>query len=311
MIVSGSMAMLSYPTLDFKYYRQPTDCDYLISEEVYNQIIPTFGNYKFHSENKWGYSYISLDKTFSPMEFEIIDRNESSKLIYEYATNLGKDRITPELYLMMKLSHRYLKNSPHFLKTMRDIQFLRSKGITLNDELTRILKIREKETYTYAHPKLARSKVDFFENNQEGYTKQDYLVWDHDSIHEAVKLLDKPAYDFIKISSADVLCSKDQFMKQLEHVKLFTVYEETAVLALERILIPGDFKASPKKAFLTALEKVCTSISSGWWREYAWEHYDAVIHFWRTIGVAKYINDYNKAKAAGNLKLWEVNSYVH
>lgn len=65
------------------------------------------------------------------------------------------------------------------------------------------------------------------------------------------------------------------------------------------------------KAAEEALEKVCTSISSGWWREYAWEHYDAVIGFWKSIGVDKYVNDYNKAKNEGKLKLWEVNSYVH
>lgn len=33
--------------------------------------------------------------------------------------------------LALKLSHRYLKNSPHFLKTMHDIQFLRSRGVEL------------------------------------------------------------------------------------------------------------------------------------------------------------------------------------
>jgi hypothetical protein len=56
--------------------------------------------------------------------------------------------------------------------------------------------------------------------------------------------------------------------------KLNSVIEEATVLALERSQIPFRGKVDPHRSFLIALEKVCTSISSGWWREFAWENYD-------------------------------------
>jgi hypothetical protein len=49
--------------------------------------------------------------------------------------------------------------------------------------------------------------------------------------------------------------------------------EETYVLALERSLIPFPGKMQPRDAFKLALQKVCTSITSGWFREYAWNNY--------------------------------------
>jgi hypothetical protein len=46
------------------------------------------------------------------------------------------------------------------------------------------------------------------------------------------------------------------------------------VLAIERSLVPHPGKKTPEQAYLMALEKVCTSITSGWFREFAWENYE-------------------------------------
>ncbi len=61
--------------------------------------------------------------------------------------------------------------------------------------------------------------------------------------------------------------------------KLWSVVEEAYVLAIERSQVPYP-TTDPRKSFLMALEKVCTSITSGWWREFAWEnYYDALGKF--------------------------------
>lgn len=56
-----------------------------------------------------------------------------------------------ELY-MLKMSHRYLKDSPHFLKTMRDIQALRKVGAIIRPEHQDFYEQRMKDTYVYKHP---------------------------------------------------------------------------------------------------------------------------------------------------------------
>lgn len=170
--------------------------------------------------------------------------------------------------LALKLSHRYLKNSPHFLKTMRDIQHLRSHGVELTPWLKEWLPWRESETYTYAHPSLMQDKKSFF-NDAVPYK------YDHDSIHEAMAYPLRPMYTTYAVEGEQVFSSREKFEALPdEAMRLSAVWEECAVLALERSIIPHG--TDQNVAFMMALEKVCTSITSGWFREYAWEHYDDV-----------------------------------
>ncbi len=186
----------------------------------------------------------------------------------------------------LKMSHRYLKNSPHFRKTRDDIMLMRKRGAKIFDNGW--LKRREDETYWYKHPKLNVEKKDFFKGDGVEY------VYDHDTIHVSMahitdhwlRLDDTgrplkwgkkvPAYTLYMEEGAEVKCSKEKFFKEPEFTRLYGVLEEAQVLALERSQIPFRGKVDPRKSFDIALQKVCTSITSGWFREFAWENFDVV-----------------------------------
>jgi hypothetical protein len=171
-----------------------------------------------------------------------------------------------DMLLLLKMSHRYLKNSPHFEKTHRDIGELRMRGAII--KWPDLLKRREKETYNYPHPSLMRNKKGFFDPN-EGVQ----YVYDHDTIHLAMALDPGiPAYTKFK-GEAEVMVDRSKWQPLPDDVKLASVIEESLVLALERSQVPFRGKIAPEKSFKMALQKVCTSITSGWWREWAWEHY--------------------------------------
>ncbi len=166
--------------------------------------------------------------------------------------------------LQMKMSHRYKKDSPAFLKTMQDIRYLRDKmGVCAYSNW---VKAREKLTLG-SHPKLNVCKSEFFTDSVP-------YKYDHDSLHEAVKILDRPAYTYYMQDGADVMCDQYKWDKLPRWHKLIGVLEEASVLALERAIIPCNTPA--QTALDIALEKVCTSITSGWFREFAWENYDTV-----------------------------------
>lgn len=180
----------------------------------------------------------------------------------------------PEVLLMLKLSHRYLKDSPHFWKTMKDVRMLRESGAELTPSLLEILKDREAETYTYAHPNLDRSKEDFFADDAITY------IYDHDSLHEAVAVEDAPAYlQYLKPGAA-VAVDMNVFDSLPLSTRINGVVEEAAVLTLERSLVPfwleqGNVEGARNaevEVFRKALMKVCSSITSGRFREFAWEH---------------------------------------
>jgi hypothetical protein len=231
-----------------------------------------------------------------PIEFEIAEKRPSAKMLLEMNRPVDLD-----LLYTLKMSHRYLKNSPHFVKTRNDILMMRERGAKIPGDLKDWYKLRQEETYDYSHPVLNQKKNDFF--------KDDFYVYDHDTLHLAVMLYDKPAYDYIKVNTADVFCSKEKFMSAPYRIQIATVYEESCVLALERHQIPNEFRPDPRKSFTMALQKVCTSISSGWWRSFAWDSYDAALavldanpnyveKFHKALkdGVVKYDSRYKKSQ---------------
>jgi hypothetical protein len=172
-----------------------------------------------------------------------------------------------DLLYTLKMSHRYLKNSPHFKKTKDDIIFFRSIGCTIPEIYQDWFIRREKATYFYRHPNLNQDKGSFFDTPGVTYK------YDHDSIHQAIAILGKSAYTYFMKEGEEVACDQNKFNESTQFTKLAAVVEESCVLAIERSLVPFPGKMNPREAFLFALEKVCTSITSGWFREFAWENY--------------------------------------
>lgn len=262
-LIIGSRALAHH--LDIN--RIPSDLDYICDYEFFKQTVSfhksinnVFCCYPL-SDNK----YVLKTKDSAIIEFEIAwDNNSSSDLILD----VEQGNASLEMLYMLKMSHRYRKDNPHFLKTMEDIHFLRKNGINkIPCYLQDIYEIRQEETYNYSHPSLKQSKKDFFSGDGIEYK------YDHDTIHLAVSELFLPAYTYIKENIKEVEVSKELFYKQHWRTQLLTVVEEAMVLALERSIIPYPEAKTPEEAFEYALMKVCTSITSGWWREYAWENY--------------------------------------
>ena len=178
----------------------------------------------------------------------------------------------------IKMSHRFKKNSPHFEKTRDDIMMMRRllAGQILGPQPD-WFEQREKESYNYSHPNLNVKKADFFQMD----AGVDYK-YDHDSIHEVIAAAFHccPAYKLFL--DGEVKCSKSKFDRLPEWDKLRAVYEESMVLALERSQIPFAGMPdcpTPEDSYKMALQKVCTSITSGWFREYAWENYDKALGY--------------------------------
>ncbi|QBX32747.1 hypothetical protein Asfd1_121 [Aeromonas phage Asfd_1] len=229
-------------------------------------------------------------------EAYIVQPDSSDEMIYQLMGAVpGKDvYATPEILLAMKMAHRFKKNTRNFIKTMMHIHKLREFGVVMGPEHEAIFKKREQESLNYGHPKLNVNKGAFF--------KDDIYTYDHDTIHEAIAIREKPAYRSYMVDGAEVMTSKEKFFMCPRETQLLGVYEEACVLALERCLVPFPGKVAPYNAFLMALEKVCTSITSGWFREFAWENYCEVVKIYADN--ARIDNTYDKLfnKNKGMLK---------
>lgn len=291
MLIIGSTALEFWG-----FNREVKDTDYIGTFEEFRSwskaldpkslaICAPLSGKKWHVRTKDGWNF----------EWEIAWPGSSGEALLEHCK--GKVYAPLDVCLALKLSHRYLKNSPHFLKTMRDIQYLRLAGVELTPWLEEWLPWREKETYVYNHPKLDVTKEQFFAGDGVNY------VYDHDTIHKTVALTEcpmmgvkTPAYTYYMKDGSEVMTSKEKFLSVWEEIRLFGVYEETCVLALERSQIPNDFGIDPRRSFEMALMKVCTSITSGYFREWAYEHYDEVMALYEQLGESDYIERFHRNK---------------
>jgi len=274
--------------------RKPSlDTDWICSYDEYEHIVADRNERYVMIPLNRGKSIAYKSKT-AIIEFEIAWEDslaaELIELVQEHDLAVEKDGYLiakPEVIFALKKSHRYLKDSPHFLKTMLDYKHLRDKcGCKVPEALQDWYKRREEDTYWYAHPNLKVSKDEFFKDDAVPYE------FDHDTIHLSVAHLDRPAYEYFKDDQAEVFCSKKKFWECDELTRLYAVLEESYVLALERSQIPTRGGCSRKKSFGMALMKVCSSITSGWFRAYAYENYfevlklyndDYVDRFWKGV----------------------------
>jgi hypothetical protein len=301
-VLIGGWAM-SYRGFDRKAYSSMTDIDFMadydsaiefIKSHQYKCIIPTDKGSKVVARVVAPfYKVIEAEIAWSgSTAAEFMDLVKRDPNTLEVTCNGFKCLVPSNAALyFLKMSHRYLRNNPFFLKTRKDIISLREaakliEGAPYSDWFKR----REAETYNYPHPKLNKSKDEFFTDDVP-------YIYDHDDLHLAVARMSKPAYT--TFLEEEVKVSFDLWNRQPYYVKINAVLEESYVLALERSIIPFPDKVTDGKAqFLMALEKVCTSITSGWFREFAWLNYDEVVKNFSPV----FITQYKNALAAGRIK---------
>lgn len=268
MLIIGSRALaLAAPHL---LDRTPRDFDIVGTEEEYSK----FTNHETMriSDKK---RVACMDRTI--IEFEIALPGSSAEILLDLVKtpDVGFGKIAPlDLLYTIKKSHRFLKNSNFFWKTFRDYHTMKNSGARVRQEYLEFFRLREEETYNYKHPSLKQDKKNFFSEDQIKY------IYDHDTIHEAVKIYDNPAYTYFQTDGAEVECDKEKFFKLPLAIQRAAVKEEASVLALERSLIPHPGVLTPAQAWKMAYSKVASSITSGWFREFAYEDGLEIIKYW-------------------------------
>jgi len=257
--------------------RKPKDFDFICTRDEFDNWMTTQSSKvnptKVYPET-WGKDGQKMIVEGSTnCEFEIIQPGTSNEMLADLVMNDKESVETPfgwvptlDMLFTIKSSHKYLRNSPHFWKTVADYHIMKHVGATVRPEYQEFFKLREKETYWYKLPKLNVTKQEFFQDDGISY------VWDHDDIHKSVALQDRPAYTYYLKEGAQVQCDKEKFFALPESIRLAGVVEEAAVLAIERSLVPHPGVWTPEYAWKFALAKVCSSITGGWFRAFGYEN---------------------------------------
>jgi len=159
-----------------------------------------------------------------------------------------------------------------------------------------ILKQRIKmtqEMYPQQGPNLKLSKGEFF---NDAVVK----VFDHDALHNLFANEDKPMYTRLQKDDHEVFCHEELWYTLTQEQKILCIQEEVNVLATERFIVPSDFSYNKKMAYLKALEKVCTTVCKGYFRDFAINYYPEVI---QVYNADKIINVTKELKTLGSLNV--------
>lgn len=183
--------------------------------------------------------------------------------------SIGTDRLATldELYTL-KVSHCgwELKNNT-WSKHMNDVVSLRQAGARLDLNLFKLLYPIWEDVHGSKKLNLTKEKDDFFD---DAVTR----IYDHDSIHDSVAYGSKPMYvQTLKPgSSVAVDMNYIKAMPFEDQIKLYR--EEIYATALERLVIPSNYKYSPMGAYLWAARRTITSLTRGWSSRFLIENWD-------------------------------------
>lgn len=174
---------------------------------------------------------------------------------------------------VIRNAHRY-RDIPHFHKNMIALENYYG-DIAIGEVWTDILYLRreEYEKTDKAKISLNKSKEEFFSGDGVEY------VYEHDSLHRIFAISGTPAYESISKEGCEVASDRDKFDRLPKEIKDNCVIEEALVIAVERgfvnfqdcgIVFDVDYNF---ELYRKALQKICTTLTSGWFREYASANY--------------------------------------
>jgi hypothetical protein len=314
MIIIGSRA-LKYWYPDFE--RQPKDYDVLGTyQELCDYVHQNYGIIKSSQPSRDGKYLIRFNSGHS-VEFEYTQRKEDSQNALLTLEKRGAPKISfPERGLTVSVAFPFallaLKKShlsvplKQWEKHILDYHFLKSQLAKESpspffDTIYERRLQETKERGVISTAKLCMTNEEFFDKSEPSVKR----YYTHDDVHKAIAFYGEPMFTKIKRDPKQATCDKVLFMALSYEDQLKAVLEEAFIIALERKIIPSMMTLldpnhifSGREALKYALQRICTNLTSGWFREFAQEHYLELLNT-----DVDYVTKFKEAQKDGRLLL--------
>lgn len=191
-----------------------------------------------------------------PVGAKRIDFHNLPNPVYNKLEEFSCDGVVNPVGLYtLKLSHAFWDIA--WKKTAEDIIFFQERNIVYDKDLFEMLYGFWVQRHGQKRAYLNKTNEAFFKD----VVSRKYV---HDSLHLAMAYYDRPLYEKIKKDKSKALTNEKMFNHLSPTDRLRLCREEIYVTALERFLIPLDFKADPTISYRRAINKLVTSMSKGW-----------------------------------------------
>lgn len=219
-----------------------------------------------------------------PVEIEIIEPGKSNEILVNLATGpmtslFGCDVqiADPAVLLAVKKSH--LNLPLNWWKHIMDYHKLKALNPVMTDAHNKAWAMRRIEAETrwgkMLKPNLMVSNEEFFGKSQRVINR----TFIHDDLHFSTCFYERPLYEKLKTDQTLAWCDKKLFEALSHGDKIKCVQEEAFSIALERKVIPAmneNQEYSAEFAFRYAVERIGTTLTSGWFREFTQENVLAI-----------------------------------
>jgi len=304
MLIVGSKALkYHFPNLtrevkDIDIIGTKGDIDYLIEILCPERVVST----------KWLTTLFKIkkkDSFFNTDNVEILNSTGSRSLsmYLKHRENSepflhGLRWASKEVLLSLKKSHI---NFPiKFNKHIIDYNILLNE--LKEDKLRNITKLNFQETKErfgeLKTPSLKNKTTEFF-GQSEKFVKYFYV---HDDLHKVMAHYNQPIYSDMQIDESNAWCEKSIWDGFEFDKKIKCVLEEAYVIALERKIIPMlngiSEPITSKSAFEWSLMRICTTLCSGWFREFATDNWSKIVDQYDKDYVLKFL----EAESSGLIK---------
>ncbi len=316
MIVIGSKALLSFLPNNERW--NGSDFDVLMTPEEFKswtqqyrsnitKLIPRSGNkYKAILEDYVETKQYEIEIGYEGTSAEwLLSRENNITSPIPILGFLGEDLYPLRLQYQLVTKYSHIIYPVHFEKNINDYHLIKSNlWLSKIDNLLDIKDYKEyydlrsaeaKERYSdkFKTPNLHVTNEDFFSSKLAVKT---YFI--HDHIHEVMKHYEQPVYEMMKRDFSLAKCEEDMFFSLDFEKRIACVQEEAYVIALERYIIPqaGDFCDDHFECYKKALQRICTTLCSGWFRKFAIENYPKVIKRYDEHFVHRFITSYREGE---------------
>lgn len=286
MILVGSRAI----RLHCSEFRNPVDWDFVASRDEALQLFRQHrSSIAGFVPNKIGTKYQCRLTDGTRVELELQEEVPSAQVL----ASLPMDEVPVELLgsmvvrlpslstlLLLKKSHLIIP--AHWWKNIADYHWLKGRveqSSTIEELRFYDLRRKEAEARSKRRINLNMSNEAFFDKSQKSVSR----VYDHDSIHHSICFYDEPLHNRMRPDPKKAATSLKLFRKMPHLDQIRAVQEEAMVIALERIIIPALQTSviltadTIETAYRWAIMRISTTLTKGWFRDFAIEHHPEVV----------------------------------
>lgn len=279
MLLIGSKALrhwlpTSRPGMDHDFIATRTEFDHLVRINE--------PNITHRKSSHDGIKY-TLRISGKPVEVELVEPGSANEIILDLASKSEYVSLSvfqeivqiadPAILLIIKKSHQNLPIN--WWKHVTDYHRLKALNPVITDTHRKAMALRKIEAETrwgkMPKPNLMVPNEEFFGQSQKVVNR----IYVHDDLHFSTCFYERPLYEKLKTDQSLAWCDRKLFEALSHGDRVKCVQEEAFSIALERKVIPAmneNKEFSADLAFRHAVERIGTTLTSGWFREFTQEN---------------------------------------